>query len=300
METARTILFADVCDSTRLMETIGDVAARAHLAQLLDTLTLLTEKRSGRVVKTIGDEIMCAFMAPRDALLAASDMQRYVSTLPSLQGVPWRVRIGLHSGPVLLENDDIFGDVVNVAARVVELAVADQVLTTVASTRDVDPVELPVRTLGTHQLRGRDGLLQLCELLWRDDPSSLTVAMPRRDDSHAPELECRLGSTVLLMTGDRTEPVSLGRGADCSVVVPSHSASRAHAKIVRRGGLFYLEDHSTNGTYVTPEGGEELFVHRDQVLLQGAGTIRLGEPMSERGPLDIAYRMIHKGQQAVG
>jgi hypothetical protein len=51
-----------------------------------------------------------------------------------------------------------------------------------------------------------------------------------------------------------------------------------------------LDDHSTNGTYIRPEGANEIFVHRDQALLQGSGLIRLGEPISVQGPLDVLYR----------
>ena len=72
------------------------------------------------------------------------------------------------------------------------------------------------------------------------------------------------------------------------------SASRAHAKVVRRGSRFYLEDHSTNGTYLVGVDGNEIFVHRDQVLLQGAGRIRLGEPTGEPGPLDIQYKTVFR------
>ena len=76
--------------------------------------------------------------------------------------------------------------------------------------------------------------------------------------------------------------------------MPGHSASRAHAKVVRRGTRFYLEDHSTNGTYLKPHDGNEIFVHRDQVLLQGSGRIRLGEPISVKGPLDIEFKTVYR------
>jgi len=97
----------------------------------------------------------------------------------------------------------------------------------------------------------------------------------------------------LSLKGDSKDRLSLGRGAECSLVVASSSASRAHADVLSRGGRFYLDDHSTNGTYVRPEGANEIFVHRDQVLLQGRGLIRLGEPIAVQGPLDIEYRTRH-------
>ena len=72
-------------------------------------------------------------------------------------------------------------------------------------------------------------------------------------------------------------------------ITPAQSARRAHCSV------FYLEDHSSNGTYIRPDGAREIFVHRGQVLLQGEGLIRLGEPIAVKGPLDIEYRTVYGG-----
>jgi adenylate cyclase len=138
-------------------------------------------------------------------------------------------------------------------------------------------------------VKGRDERLHLCEVLWRGETAQMTVVAPKLDRMPKAELEIRLGDRVISLKGDAKEALSIGRGAECSLVVPSTSASRAHADVISRGGRFYLEDHSTNGTYVRPEGTNEVFVHRDQALLQGSGLIRLGEPISVKGPLDIEY-----------
>ena len=76
-----------------------------------------------------------------------------------------------------------------------------------------------------------------------------------------------------------------------SVRVPGIGASRSHARITVRGGRFYLADHSTNGTYVLSDGGSEIHVHRDEVLLQGAGRIRLSGSFSDPAARDIEYRI---------
>jgi adenylate cyclase len=285
----RTVLFADICESTRLTEVVGDAVIRSHLSRLLDDLGEITERCGGRVVKTIGDEIMTVFLTSSDGLLASAEMQRHVNALPPLSGIPLRIKIGLHSGAVLIEQHDVFGDVVNVAARVVSLAAPDQILTTGDSIRETELLELPHRSLGEHRVRGREGALQLCELLWRDDTAALTRAAPRPKTLANAQLTCRVGTVAVVMNKARSEPITLGRGPECTLMVPSHSASRAHAKIVQRGGLFYLQDQSTNGTFFRPKGGEEVFVHRDQALLVGSGTIRLGEPVSGDDPLEIEY-----------
>ena len=69
------------------------------------------------------------------------------------------------------------------------------------------------------------------------------------------------------------------------------SASRSHANIIARAGRFYLADHSTNGTYVRPFGADEMFVHRDEVLLRGVGSIRLGRTFSDSEGPTLEYRV---------
>jgi class 3 adenylate cyclase len=289
MEAERTVLFADVCDSTGIAETLGNVASRSIIAEILGKLRAVTEGVGGTVIKTIGDEIMCAFPTPMDGIAAAVDMQRAVSAMAPVKGVHSRVRVGLHWGTVLMENGDLFGDVVNVAKRVVDMAAGEQVLTTGPTIDGIDEGLVPYRSLGVHGVKGRDERLQICEILWRGETAQMTVVAPKLHRMPKAELEIRLGDRVLSLKGDAKEALSIGRGAECSLVVPSSSASRAHADVISRGGRFYLDDHSTNGTYVRPEGANEVFVHRDQALLQGSGLIRLGEPISVKGPLDIEY-----------
>jgi class 3 adenylate cyclase len=290
MEAERAILFADVCDSTGITEVLGNVASRSYIGEVLDQLSAITASSGGTVVNTIGDEIMSAFESPLDGIAAAVDMQRAMSARPPIKGIPLRIRIGLHWGPVLLERGDVFGDVVNVCARVAQLAVAEQVLTTGATVERAGDGLVPYRSLGVHGVRGRDERLHLCEILWRGETAQMTVMAPKVSGAPRAELQIRLGFATHTLKGDSKETLSLGRGAECTLVVPSSAASRAHADIIGRGGRFYLNDHSTNGTYVRPEGAEEIFVHRDQVLLQGAGIIRLGEPTSTGDPLDIEYQ----------
>ena len=295
MEAERTVLFADVCDSTGIAEALGNVASRSIISEILGKLRAATESVGGTVIKTIGDEIMCAFESPMDGISAAVDMQRAVSAMLPVNGIHSRVRIGLHSGTVLLEGGDLFGDVVNVSARVVNMAAGEQVLTTGTTIGKIADGLVPYRSLGVHGVKGRDESLHLCEVLWRGETAQMTVMAPKLDRMPKAELEIQLGDQLLSLKGDAKTTLSIGRGAECSLVVPSSSASRAHADVLSRGGRFYLDDHSTNGTYVKPDSANEIFVHRDQALLQGSGLIRLGEPISVKGPLDIEYRIRYGG-----
>src|SRR5690606_6059905 len=117
-----TILFADVSGSTRLFEQRGDVEARRLIANVLDALTEVASRHGGKVIKTIGDEIMCTFPGAMQGVLAACDMQRRLAHDPEFVKDNLAIRVGLHHGDALVEDGDVYGDAVNTAARMASLA----------------------------------------------------------------------------------------------------------------------------------------------------------------------------------
>src|SRR2546428_4098937 len=130
MEESRqtTVLFADVSGSTKLYETAGDAAALTAIGRCIERMRKAAESTGGRVVKTIGDEIMALFPSPDAAAGAASDMHATIEQLPEVGGSKLGVRVGFHSGPVIQREDDVFGDTVNMAARLVEQAGKGQII----------------------------------------------------------------------------------------------------------------------------------------------------------------------------
>ncbi len=75
----------------------------------------------------------------------------------------------------------------------------------------------------------------------------------------------------------RNDGVVLGRSSKCDMVIPSDFASRQHARIVYRKGKFVVSDHSTNGTFIKPQGTREIYIHGEDYPLSGSGFISLGE-----------------------
>ena len=123
------VLFADISDSTGLYSTLGDNAARVVVNACLSLIGNEAERNKGRIVKTIGDEALCVFRRADDAVLAASEMQSQIDAKrPGKYHV--KIHVGLHYGPVLVENNDVFGDTVNAAAYLRAVAAAEQILTT--------------------------------------------------------------------------------------------------------------------------------------------------------------------------
>lgn len=80
--------------------------------------------------------------------------------------------------------------------------------------------------------------------------------------------------------GSRSHGIVLGRAKDCELVVNSDLASRHHAQLVYRKGKFVLVDQSTNGTFVKPQGGKEVYVQSEALPLAGSGFISLGKAVT--------------------
>lgn len=124
-----TILFTDIEDSTSYWHKHGDVDGRLMVDRHNRILFPLIKRFRGRIVKTIGDSIMAMFRESDDALLAAIAMQQTLKKERLKDtGFEIKIRIGIHTGEAIVEKDDVYGDVVNMAARVEEQAKADEIV----------------------------------------------------------------------------------------------------------------------------------------------------------------------------
>jgi class 3 adenylate cyclase len=129
------ILFTDLKGSTSLYERIGDLSAFSLVRQHFDILGKVVAHNSGSIVKTIGDAVMASFMNPLQAVKAAVEMHKEVEQMnASLGAKDIILKIGIHSGASIVVNLndrlDYFGQTVNIAARVQNLAAADEIYLT--------------------------------------------------------------------------------------------------------------------------------------------------------------------------
>ena len=281
--------FADVCDSTYFFEKHGDDRARAIIGRVLEVLGNVIEENGGTVIKTIGDEIMGTFDHLLMGFGAVSSFPGAVREDDELARYGIQIRTGFCYGSVIREDDgDVFGDAVNVAARLVDWARPGQVVTTQSSLEDApDFLKTRVRNLGPTVLRGKEQSVNVMEVLDDDDTSDLTVVSRSDDGSQAPE------NVLILEYNDQRvevdERITLGRGVRSDVVVPDGRVSRQHASIEPRQGAFFLKDSSTNGTYVVIGNDESMFLHREQLRLHGTGTISLGRQMDDEQVKLLAF-----------
>jgi len=279
------VLFADITDSTGLYQKLGDAAARNIVGACLSAVTSLLPRFDGRLIKTIGDEVMCVFPSSDLAVVAASEMQSHVaSTRPG--NYPARLHIGLHFGPVLAEDNDVFGDTVNVASYLTAVAMAEQILTTEATESYLSSaLKSCVRPIFHAVLKGNAEESRVFQVLWRTDNLDLTDV----NLQSSKVIPGDTGSLILTLDEERVRldqwrtSVIIGRDKECDLVVADRFASRQHLSVrLMRSSNFYLIDHSINGTFVTLESGEEVHVLRGELPLDGAGQIRIGRSRTQR------------------
>lgn len=278
------IIFADISKSTQLFEAYGNIRARDIVSQTLSILSDITTDCGGVVIKTIGDEVMCTFDDLDKAIDAALRMPQAVHEEKALIEYSISIKVGLHYGDVLQEENDVYGDAVNVAARMVQQARPDQIITT-RETVDFLPVyqHSSLRSLGTVQVRGKQEDIEIFELIWQPDTTDLTIMhgqLPLQQQIPRAQLILRYANKDFRLEKE-VLPFLMGRGEKNNLVVRDQSVSRTHASIEYRRGKFVLIDRSTNGTFLQIDNEETVFLHRDQMHLRREGIILLGQDGSE-------------------
>lgn len=125
-----TILFTDIEDSTQFWDQHGDVKGRLLLDQHNRLLMPIMHRYDGRIIKTIGDSLMVSFADPDKAVLAAVAMQQTLHAYrrQHCEHACLKIRIGIHTGMAIVERNDVYGDVVNVASRIENTAKGNQIL----------------------------------------------------------------------------------------------------------------------------------------------------------------------------
>ena len=287
------ILFADVAKSTHLYETLGDKIAQNLIGACLSILSGVTVKHHGSVIKTIGDEIMCTFPSADDAVEAGKEMHQALENMTveeKPEYPPPNIYVGIHLGPVIREENDVFGDAVNVAARMVSLAKQRQIITTEQTVEALSPGQRDcVQCIDKTIVKGKSGELNIYEVIW--EQHDVTVMLDEEPlDSHA--LKCRLElefQDQIIKVDETCPSANLGRQSHNDLVVNDSRVSRSHARIEYRRGKFVLIDQSTNGTHVVLQGKKGTIVKRDEVQLLGKGIIGLGREVTPDSPAAINF-----------
>ena len=273
------IVFADISGSTRLYDQLGDVRAREIVSSTLDLLFKVVHQHHGKVIKTIGDEIMATFPDAELAGNATCEMQEAIEEDNEThdRSPPVAIRIGFQFGQALLENGDVHGDAVNVAARMAAQANARQIITTRSTADTMSPaLQENTRFVDLAHVKGK-GEVEIVELLWQQEDVTRMTANVRTGSTGGgmPTLQLRYHDETITLDADRRSAV-LGRSPICDIRVNENLASRQHVRVELRRDKYMLVDQSTNGTYVRGRDGTVAFLRREEMPFLEGTEVSLG------------------------
>ena len=274
------VLFADITGSSRLFVESGDERARELVAATLQSWASLAVANGGTVVQLRGDGMLCTFPTVDAALMAAVALR----DLPYQP--PLSMHAGIHAGPVQQEADQLYGDVVNIAARMADIAKRFEIVLTQSAGQQLSSVgSWNLRLIRKVPVKGQTEPMNIY-LLSYDEEHVTEYRPPDHTKTIRTRLELRHGPRVFVVDSTATTCL-IGRDADCAIKVEHLLVSRRHASVERVSGKFFLHDHSTNGTYVDDDSGAgPVLVQREVVQLKGKGVISLGaEPQHDAGNL---------------
>jgi class 3 adenylate cyclase/pSer/pThr/pTyr-binding forkhead associated (FHA) protein len=213
-----TVLFVDIVGSTRFYDEHGDVAGLVMVQKALDLLIPIVEDHEGTVIKTIGDAILARYCDVVVAVRSAIEMQRSLEErnrgrAPADQ---IRVRVAINLGLALLKGNDVFGDVVNVTARIEGATDANEIAISPSVYEKIQHLpDIPIRKKASGvELKGKSGKLDLYSVVWQ--PGEAAGPAPPR-----PSKEQLLISTGL-HTGlaDMAQPGRVGSPSSRSGLLP--------------------------------------------------------------------------------
>ncbi len=162
------VLFTDIAGSTALTQELGDAGAqevvRAHNKIVRENLT----RYHGREVKHTGDGMMCSFDQPTNAVEASIEIQKETIQLRgSNPALPLKLKIGINAGEPIAEDNDLFGTTVQLAARIVDKAQADQIFVSETVRGICTGKGISFKAAGGFAMKGFEGDVNLYEVMWQ-------------------------------------------------------------------------------------------------------------------------------------
>jgi adenylate cyclase len=257
---------------------------------------------------------MATFATAELACHAAGVMHARIEGLPSVAGGKLAIRVGFHYGSVLVDGVDVFGNTVNVASRITEVAKAREIITSAETAALLPEVvrKNSVKALPAIAVKGVSVPLDLVEVSWNTSPtarlaqttspslaaaSAAASAIAKIDPpvespktKLTPRVILRYGKQEILMRG-HSACVTLGRDTGNDIVIHDPRASRNHGTIELRDGKCILTDKSSNGTFVSPHGENNVAVNKEELVLTGKGYICFGHICPQDSVGSLAYEV---------
>jgi len=294
-EQQRAVLFADISGSSALYKTKGNNQAKSIIGHILGQIQELIVKHKGRVVKTIGDEVMVSFASGQNCMDAAIDVQEYF--MASYTQHHLMVSIGIAFGNVLLDKGDLFGETVNDAADLTGLAKGSQILFSEAMLSELTVSQKSkAREFDWIKLKGAKETTPIYRMYWQEDNQLHNETQFLSTDIVLEDVNKQILTIVYadqeIIIEPKMTPFMIGRNiASCQLAIDDTQVSREHCHISFSRGKFVLVDHSTNGSYLKPDNGLEFYLRREEFPLLENSCLSLGVPShkSTNHLINISY-----------
>ncbi len=282
------VLIAQISGSAALLKLLGDELAAEAVGESHAGLRAAAGRFGGTVVKTVGDQFIARFGSADLAMQAASAMQASMSA----RSDGLALKVGFTFGPVIQDDQDIFGDTVNIAARLAEMANPRQILATRQAVDRLAPfLRTLCRSLYTTTVKGKAEKISVYEGAWHRDKATTFVGDTGEQDASGPAKLKLSWRGKVWNIDERSDTINAGRGPENEIVVVGDNVSRHHARIFLRQGKFVIADESANGTFLRVPQRAEIELHREEFILLGRGSISLGQSVAEIGDDAISFEV---------
>lgn len=272
-----TVLFADICRSTDLFDKLGDQLALDLIMEALQLVRNIATENHGNVISATGDEVMCTFSVAEDALITAKQIHLMLRDSTSLQKHHIMMRVGINSGTAIRASNSVYGDTVNIAARLAQQAKANQSLVSSATIATVsEKFSDQFRLVDQINMQGKPGAIEVHELLETGDKEQVTEVSSTGEITKRSFLMTASYQTRNMRFTPMLVRFVFGRNMTCNQVIDHPTISREHAEFIYRNGRFVLRDFSTNGSVVIQNHNIEQ-LRRSSTVLKGEGKIYLGK-----------------------
>lgn len=312
------MVFIDLVGSTAAYASLGNAQVADVIARVTQWIGRVCEAHHGRIIKVLGDGVMAGFAEAGNAVEAATFLQQSHSERLQKWPAPLRMalKIGMARGAVVERGDDVYGDPVNLAARLSDMAGGHAIWAdegVIAALREAranraggegQDSRMPTgmaryRSLGLIRVRGLEQPQSVFQIEWNEDVSTDLMTVQGVLQVQEPPSTGARGNIALAWLGNVSVfsadqlPIVIGRVPDCSFVVSDQRVSRNHARIELDNGALVLSDLSSFGTWVrfTENLQAEVQLRRNQCVLHSTGEISLGAPFSDFSAAIVAFHV---------
>ena len=281
------VLIADITGSTKLYEQLSDRDALTQISIILARMRTIIEEAQGHCVKSQGDDTLSFFGQADQAFGAARAM------VESDWSYGLSVHAGVYFGDIVGQENDIYGNTVNTAARLAALAKPGEVLLggTVFDALS-EPNRLACVPMGELTLKGKKAgtrtySFSVSELTTQTVVFQAKTAPVERSRTTV-ELSCE-GRSWTLSDG---QSLMVGRSPDCTINLQHPWVSRKHGTFELRAAQLEYTDHSSSGSVVVTSDNMQFEVQRRATLLTGQGCVLVGTSSETQTDSRIEYSTI--------